>query len=199
MNSQLHELFHNFEELSRKEGIIVKKLFFIVFVIYYCNSFAQEPLMPLLPEKDSMALAAERQLMYYQLLSGTLPLEGILEPIRLPDFSFQDEMLKRRNFDFYSSDLNLNTIEFSTLGYSGFGLSPFLRNETIFSGAAYELNHRFTLGGYSYGANPVFSAPFPNQGINNFDVRGSTLFLKYNVSKNFKIETRVNVTQGPGY
>lgn len=192
-------IIYNFEELRRKEVNIVKKLFLILFVIYHCSLFAQEPLMPLLPEKDSAALAAERQLMYYQLLSGTLPLEGMMEPIQLPEFSFQDEMLKRRNIEFYSGQINFNAFDFTMPGYFAPGLSPFLRNETVFSGAAYQLNNRFTLGGYSFGANSVFSAPFPNQGMNNFDVRGSTLFLKYNVSKNFKIETRVNVTQGPGY
>lgn len=177
----------------------MKQFFLIVFVIYQCNSFAQEPLMPMLPEKDSVELAVERQLMYYQLLSGTLPLEGLLEPIRLPEFSFQDEMLKRRNIEFYSGDINFNAFNFTMPGYFSLGLSPFLRNETVFSAAAYQLNNRFTLGGYSFGANSVFTAPFPSQGMNNFDVRGSTLFLKYNVSKNFKIETRVNVTQGPRF
>jgi len=177
----------------------VKHLFLIILVNLGYWTFAQEPLMPLLPEKDSVALAAERQLIYYQLLSGTLALEGMLEPIQLSDFSFQDEMLKRRNFEFYSGELNFNAFDFTMPGYFGPGLSPFLRNETVFSGAAYQLNNRFTLGGYSFGANSVFSAPFPSQGFNNFDVRGSTLFLKYNVSKNFKIETRVNVTQGPRF
>lgn len=177
----------------------MKKLLLILFTFYFIDSFAQEPLMPVITENDSTSVAAERQLMYYQLLSGTLPLGEFMEPIQLPEFSFQNEMLKRQNFEFYSKDMNFNTFAFMTPGRFGIGLSPFLRDETIFSGASYQINDRFTLGGYSFGANSVFSAPFSNQGMNNFDVRGSTMFLKYNVSKNFKIETRINVTQGPGY
>jgi len=155
--------------------------------------------MPVISEKDSVAMAAERQLMYHQLLSGVLPSGELLEPVQLPDFSFQDEMAKRRNFSYVAENLNFSTFEFTSSGHFGIGLSPFLRNETVFSSASYQLNDRFTLGGYSFGANSVFSAPFPNQGFNNFDVRGNTLFLKYNVSKNFKIETRVNVTRSPGF
>ena len=55
---------------------------------------------------------------------------------------------------------------------------------------------KFKIGGFSYGANSVFSAPFPNQGLNNYDYRGATMFMQYKVSKNFKIETSVNVQQG---
>jgi hypothetical protein len=155
--------------------------------------------MPVISEKDSVAMAAERQLMYHQLLSGVLPLGELLEPVQLPDFSFQDEMAKRRNFSYVTDNLNFSTFELTSPGHFGIGLSPFLRNETVVSSASYQLNDRFTLGGYSFGANSVFSAPFPNRGFNNFDVRGNTLFLKYNVSKNFKIETRVNVTRSPGF
>ncbi|MEE4285037.1 MAG: hypothetical protein V2I31_02775 [Mariniphaga sp.] len=177
----------------------MKKLFLIWFTFYFIFSYAQEPLMPLIDVSDSTAVAAERQLMYYQLLSGTLPIGEFMEPIQLPEFNFKNEMLKRQNFEFYSKDMNFNTFAFMTPGHFGIGTSPFLRDETVFSGASYQINERFTLGGYSFGANSIFSAPFPNQGMNNFDVRGSTMFLKYNVSKNFKIETRINITQGTGY
>jgi hypothetical protein len=177
----------------------VKKLLLILITFYFLDSFAQEPLMPVISEKDSVAMAAERQLIYHQLLSGVLPSGELMEPAQLPDFSFQDEMEKRRNFSYMTENLNFSTFEFISPGHYGIGLSPFLRNETVFSGASYQLNDRFTLGGYSFGANSVFSAPFPNQKMNNFDVSGSTLFFKYNVSKNFKIETRVSVTQSPGY
>jgi hypothetical protein len=112
---------------------------------------------------------------------------------------FRDEMAKRWSYAIQDNPMNFWSFESFSPGLSFTGLSPFLQNETVFSGASYQINDRFTLGGYSFGANSVFSAPFPNQGMNNFDVRGSTMFLKYNVSKNFKIETRVNVTQGPGF
>lgn len=177
----------------------MKKLFLILFTFYFLDSFAQEPLMPVIVENDSAAIAAERQLMYFQLLSGTLQLDDFMEPVQLPEFNFPGEMVKRWSYAFQDIPMNFWSFEDFSPGLSIAGLSPFLRNETIFSGASYQINDRFTIGGYSFGANSVFSAPFPNQGVHNFDFRGSTMFLKYNVSKNFKIETRVNVTQGPGF
>lgn len=178
---------------------ILKKLLLILFTVIFYSSFAQEPLLPLLPEKDSVALAAERQLMFYQMLSGTIPLGELMEPVNFPDFDFHGEMTKRWSFSFSHNISGFWSFRDFSPGYFGIGLSPFLRNETVFSGSAYQLNDRFTFGGYSFGANSALTAPFPNQGMNNFDVRGSTIFMQYNVSKNFKIETRINVTQGPGF
>ncbi len=177
----------------------MKHLLLISSMIIFCNLFAQEPLMPLVTEPDSSMLAAERQLIYYQLLSGIDPSGEWMQPVQLPGFDFASEMIKRWNFDFPETSMNQISFNHFRPGYLGVGLSPFLRNETVFSGSAYQLNERVTFGGYSFGANSAFTDPFPNQGMNNFDVRGSTIFLQYNVSKNFKIETRVNVTQGPGF
>lgn len=177
----------------------MKKFLLILFTFYFIGSYAQEPLMPVFADNDSSAVAAERQLMYYQLLSGTLPLGDFMEPVQLPEFNFQGEMAKRWSYAVQDNPMNFWSFDNFSHGLPGTGLSPFLQNETVFSGASYQINERLTLGGYSFGANSVFSAPFPNQGMNNFDVRGSSMFLKYNVSKNFKIETRVNVTQGPGF
>ena len=79
--------------------------------------------------------------------------------------------------------------------------SPFYQNGTILSQAAYQLSDKFTMGGYSYGTNSIFAAPNANPRANKFNNYGSTLYMQYKVSKNFKIETRVNVSQGggPGY
>jgi hypothetical protein len=177
----------------------LKLLFVLLFTFLAVNVIAQEPLMPVIAENDSASVAAERQLMYYQLLSGTLPLGEFMEPVQLPGFNFQGEMAKRWSYNVQDNSMNFWSFEDFSPGLPVAGFSPFLRDETVLSGASYQVNERFTLGGYSFGANSVFSAPFPNQGMNNFDVRGSTMFLKYNVSKNFKIETRVNVIQGPGF
>lgn len=178
---------------------ILKYLLSISCMIIFCNLFAQEPLMPLATEPDSSRLAAERQLMYHQLLSGIVPSGEWMQPVQLPKFDFAGEMIRRWNFNLSETSVNHRSFNQFRPGYFRLGLSPFLRNETVFSGSAYQLNDRFTFGGYSFGANSAFTAPFPNQGLNNFDVRGSTIFMQYNVSKNFKIETRVNVTQGPGF
>jgi len=97
------------------------------------------------------------------------------------------------------NDISLSPNYFSRFryGYFGFSPSPFIRDGTVFSAGEYQFSDKFKIGGYSYGANSVFSAPFPNQGLNDsYDFRGNTLFMQYKVSKNFKIETRVNVQQG---
>lgn len=77
--------------------------------------------------------------------------------------------------------------------------TPFYTHGEIFGGSATQLNDKLTIGGFSYGANSVFSAPLPNQQNSYYDTYGSTMFMQYKVSKHFKIETRVSVghNQGP--
>jgi hypothetical protein len=178
---------------------MIRKLFVLLFVLITCRAYAQEPLMPVLPAQDSVSEEAERQIMYNRLLSGTLHLGGLMDPLTMPEFNFNTPLVESWDFQIPENTFHFQTFGEVLPGRFGVGTSPFLRNETVFSGSAYQLNERVTFGGYSFGANSAFTAPFPNQGMNNFDVRGSTIFLQYNVSKKFKIETRVNVTQGPGF
>ena len=167
-------------------------LFVFVFALQ-----AQEKLMPLLPETDSLQVEKERQLPYQQLLSGSLQSAGLMENIALPEFDFNREMAKR--YQFSAETFTSNQYQFNIYpgGNSVLTSSPFFTNGAVFSEAQYKFSDKFSLGGYSFGANSIFSSPLPNQGMNNFDTRGSTLFMQYKVSKNFKIETRVSVSQGP--
>ncbi len=154
-------------------------------------------------EQDSAQMKLQRQIEYRQLISGnTFDINFMDKIIELPDFNFQAEYRNR-----YTLNLNINPItNYSFVGLSS-GMtnpfySPFYGYATVLSAAAYQLGDKFTLGGFSYGTNSIFSSPYPNRGMNNFDSYGSTLFLQYKVSKNFKIETRVNVQQGgqhPGF
>ena len=158
--------------------------------------FAQEPLMPELPMQDSSQLKIEREIMYRQFLSGISPLGELMQPAELPKFNFNQAISNRWNYD-------LNDNSFSNWVSNGiyplqYGYTPLppLRDGTVFSQGSYQLNNKFKVGGYSFGANSIMSAPFPNQNLNNFDFRGSTLFMQYKVSDKFKIETRVSVSQG---
>lgn len=173
----------------------MKKLIFILLTALAMNAWAQEPLMPLLPEQDSARLAAERSVMYRNLLGGITPTGELMEIPQLPEFDFNQELTSRWNYNL--SGLALNRWDYFQPGFWSFAPSPFLSHATIFSEGRLQLNEKLRLGGYSYGGNSVFTAPFPNQGLNNYDTRGSTLFMQYKVSKNFKIETRVNVIRGP--
>lgn len=161
---------------------------------------AQEKLMPEpFSGSDSLQMELERKNMYLQLLSGVPPSPEFMQIPALPEFDFNRVFEKNTGVASFYTDV----LPFSFSGYTStpgiFSPSPFLMGGTVYSAARYRINDRFSFGGYSFGARSVFTAPLPNQGINSFDTRGSTLFMQYKVSKNFKIETRVSVTQGPGF
>ena len=154
-------------------------------------------LMPI--EQDSAQIEFGKQIEYRQLISGQIPGGLMDETIKLPGFNFHDEFARRYT-------LNLNMQSFGGIPFSGFSagsmypmFSPFYQNGMVLSEAAYKVGDKFTFGGFSYGTNSMMSAPLPNQGMNKFDSYGSTIFLQYKVSKNFKIETRFNVNQGGFY
>jgi hypothetical protein len=153
-------------------------------------------------EVDSSAVELHRQMEYYRLINGNA--DGLLDntAINLPQFNVTREYQKR-----YSLNVDFTPISnfmFAGISSGPFGAySPFYHNGTILSEAAYQLGDKFVIGGYSYGANTIHAAPYPNQRANYFDTYGSTMFMQYKVSKNFKIETRVSVGQnkgiGPGF
>ena len=174
-------------------------VFFLLLITFVRIAEAQEKLMPVMTlEKDSAQVELERQLLYRDLLSGTIQSGGLIDDLEIPPFDIYSALARQRyNFDL-KENLNSGEPEIFTYNQVGFYPSPFFRNGVIFSGASYKLNDKFKLGGYSFGANSIFSAPLPNQGMNNFDTRGATMFMEYKVSKKFKIETRVSVTQGKG-
>jgi hypothetical protein len=176
----------------------VKKWMLILVVIGSLGANGQEMMLPELGETDSLQLNMERDLMYRQLLSGSLRPGDLMLPFELPELDFNAGLASRWTFN--PSDVFANHIQFETpfAGINDLAPSPFLSNGRVFSSSAWQLNDRLIMGGYSFGANSVFTAPLPTRGLNNFDVRGSTFFMQYKVSKNFKIETRVNVSQGPG-
>lgn len=76
----------------------------------------------------------------------------------------------------------------------GFGYSPFFSSGKIFNQATYRVNDRFSFGGNSFGAQSVFDQPALNPAIQNMSTKGASMFMQYKVSKNFKIETRVSVS-----
>ena len=168
----------------------------LIFIFLTLGAFAQEPLMPELPEQDSAQLKLEREIMYQQFLSGISPLGELMQPAKIPEFNFNEAISQRLSYDMSGY---LFSSRFSRGLYpsnSYFTTAPFSRSGTVFSQGSYQLNDKFKVGGYSFGANSIFSAPLPNQNLNNFDFRGSTLFMEYKVSDKFKIETRVSVSQG---
>ncbi len=118
------------------------------------------------------------------------------EKLNLTDQSFRYQPL----LPDYSIRLNLSKSFHSPLVYSesfsmfGYGISPFYTNGLVFNQAAYRLNDRFILGGNSFGAMSVFDQPQINPSMQNMNTHGASMFMQYKVSKNFKIETRVNIS-----
>ncbi|MFW6245973.1 MAG: hypothetical protein ACOC13_00845 [Tangfeifania sp.] len=173
------------------------KLVFTIFcLIILLGATAQEPLMPVLSEQDSTELNAEPDVLYRQFPVGISPPGELMQPLNMPELNFDDALFNYKNLrlaDYSFGNWYLNDFY---PGYSGISPAPFLPNGTIFSQGSYQLNDKFRVGGYSFGGNSIFSAPFPNQNTGNFDFRGSTLFMEYKISDKFKIETRVSVSQG---
>ena len=176
----------------------MRKFLLILFSIISLISSAQEGLTPLMqePEIDTLQPDLERQLMYHQLLNGTLETELSDQSFQLPEFDFNSALMNRWNYNYDWLSFNRAHLNFYNPGGFGFYPSPFLRDATVLSSGEYQFSDKFKIGGFSYGANSIFSAPFPGQGLNDFDYRGATMFMQYKVNKNFKIETSINIQHG---
>ena len=173
---------------------ILKNIPFLFLILISVFATAQEGLILKPMDIDSTLIGVERQLEYQQLISGQIPNEMLFEKVELPKFDYKSEYYKR-----YS--INYDMFTFNSMPLTVFSpgmMSPFYHNGVVLSEAAYKVGDKFTFGGFSYGMNPMMLPP-PAPGINNFNRYGSTMFMQYKVSKNFKIETRVNVSQGGQY
>jgi hypothetical protein len=177
----------------------LKKILFLLLILISMVSAAQQGIILMPLEQDSSQIELEKQIEYRQLLSGQFRTDLFPETIKLSGFDLNTEFAKM-----YS--LNLNVFNFNSLYNSDISTgmnpfpSPFYQNGMVLSEGAYKFSDKFTFGGFSYGANSMMSGPpMPNMGMNKFDRYGSTLFMQYKVSKNFKIETRFNVSQGGRY
>ncbi len=131
-----------------------------------------------------------------QLLPSNILLskESFSRKLVFPKTDFNNLNAGRWQID-YSGLLNQGN-QFNAPGYFT-TINPFIRSGIIFNQARYKVSEKFTLGGNSFGANSIFSAPLPNRGNTNFDYRGASMFMQYKISKNVKIETRVSVTSRP--
>lgn len=178
----------------------MRNILLLLLAFISIGSAAQEVLILKPMEQDSTQLQLERQIEYRQLISGKASNDFMTEKMELPKFDYKSEFSKRytHNFDINSFN-SFPRYGFSTRTMNPF-YSPFYQNGMVLSEGAYKFGDKFTFGGFSYGANSMMSGPpMPNMGMNKFDRYGSTLFMQYKVSKNFKIETRVNVSQGGMY
>lgn len=174
----------------------MKKLFVIIFVLLACGSFAQQGLQMELPPQDSAEMEFQRKMEYFQLISGNAAgLSGLESSPLLPEVNFNQPLIPN-GYISTAFQFNPDIQNFSLNHFDPLISSPFYTGGKVFSAAAYNMGNKITVGGFSYGANSVFSSPLPNKGLNQFDSYGSSMFFQYKVSKKVKIETRINVQQG---
>lgn len=177
----------------------MKKILTILFLFLGLSTFAQQGLQMELPEIDSTELEQHRQLEYYQLIHGNFSPQLSGEQNLLPEFDLMEEYHKRYTLNLQVTALPQYVFTSINTGFLNSGFSPYYTNAQVLSQAAYKLGDKLTIGGFSYGANSLHTAPLPKNNSSYFDTYGSTMFMEYKVSKNFKIETRVSVgtRQGP--
>jgi hypothetical protein len=180
---------------SETNGMKQFFLYIVFFTLLSATVSGQGLIKPELPAIDTTEILNPEFLPDRPLTNFLAPAE-ILKPdlnfknFKFPKFDFNQGLLNfKQDYSYYifnpggTENLNLP-----------FGAFPFVQSAVIFNQAAYKLSDKFLIGGNSFGGKSIFSAPFPNSGINQFDTRGASMFFQYKVSKNFKIETRVSVT-----
>lgn len=160
------------------------------------GAFAQQGLQIMLPDEDSLDVKTVQPSP-----SVLLNENGIINPdflmYKLKPSPLNLEQSYRNRYAVNASVFEMPKLNFippTSLNM----VSPFYTNAQIFGGSSTKLNDKITIGGFSYGANSIFSSPIPNQHNSYLDTYGSTMFMQYKVSKNIKIETRVSVGQQQG-
>jgi hypothetical protein len=119
-----------------------------------------------------------------------------LNKLNISDQSlFNQPLLPNYNINFdFSKPLKSSIYSSEYFSVTSFWPSPYYTNGTVFNQAMYRLNDRFSFGGNSFGAQSVFDLPQMNPSMQNMSTKGASMFFQYKVSKNLKIETRVNIS-----
>lgn len=175
---------------------------YLLVILISCSGLiaeAQQGLQMDFGEVDSSELYLHRQMEYHQFINGTFNNDLALEDFILPKI----ELLP--NSPMYTIGFDLLSGTSYMGGYYGAlaATTASFHNTKILSSAAYKLGNKLIVGGFSYGSNHIM-APRATQMQNSyFDTYGSTMFMKYKVSKNVSIEGSINVGQnrghGPGF
>ena len=110
-------------------------------------------------------------------------------------FLFHQPLLPNytKNLGFLKS-LNTPNVSYEAFSINGFGLLPFYSGGVVFNQSSYRMNDRLSVGGNSFGAQSIFDQPRMNSSMQNMSTKGASVFMQYKVSKNFKVETRVSIS-----
>jgi len=110
-----------------------------------------------------------------------------------PSFNYQLQIADYTKYLGLSKALKSPLTYSETFSYPYFA-NPFYTNGFVYTQANYKLGKHVSFGGNSYGVQSVFDPLKLNPGIQNMEYKGATMYLQYKVSKNFKVETRVNIS-----
>ena len=88
-------------------------------------------------------------------------------------------------------------LDFSKFLYPGRGRFDFRHEEfplilplgRVFNQSALQLSDKILVGGNSFGARSIFEQPKLNPSMNDFSVKGASMFMQYKVSDKLKIQT----------
>ncbi len=180
----------------------MKIILLILVITFPLFVLGQGLMQPELPPIDTTEFGKEtispEKTAIPNLISGGLLSPGFkLEPFAASNMTLSPEFYKNLNseFDFLAQHSATTTTFPQRYFFNAGGLGdPFLNSVTVFSSDAYKLSDKFTVGGSSFGASSKFTAPLPTFDNSQYDIRGATMFMEYKVSKNFRIQTQVSVT-----
>lgn len=168
----------------------------ISILIFSCATilvFAQENIVP-----DSILKAPDESVLRPSIPSKPLFSEELFsseEPLLFDKSIFNQPLIPsyNKNLDFLKYLSNPKTTSSSAVDMS-MGFFPFLSTGKVFNQSTYQLNDKLLFGGNSFGAQSVFDKPKLNPAIQDMSTKGASMFLQYKVSKNFKVEGRVSIS-----
>lgn len=172
----------------------MKRLFVALIVIFATTcAYSQEKVVPdsisgFVTTPESKELNFEMPLPFGESFPATkinLFDQSVFNQPLLPDFN--------KKLDF-KKELYSPSVASQTFQDYRFGFAPFYTGGIVTNQAIYKVSDKFSFGGNSFGAKSVFDRPDLNPSIQNMSTKGASMFMQYKVSKNFKIETRVSVT-----
>ena len=162
---------------------------FSILLVVTAACFSQET------QKDSLAtndfLKLERKLFYNELFNfADNSLYGGL--IDFKSAFYKQPLFPESN---WKTDFNSMENPFPISNQSvRIGYDPMFSQFSIMNQARYQINDKFSIGGNSFSGSSIFN-PMPiNRPFSEMEIKGASMFMEYKVSKKFKIETRVSVS-----
>lgn len=163
----------------------------LALLLFFCLSLtilnAQENI-----KNDSLKISLEPVTDIPQ-ISGSLLLPEYLSMVDLS--IFRQPLLPDYNKNLDFSNYLFSKITHNTFAYTGF--SSALAWGQVFNQSTLQLNDKILIGGNSFGARSIHDQPRLNPSVNDFSIKGASMFMQYKVSDKFKVQTRISISNRP--